>query len=209
MTSIETPSKSNQIKRKIEQDSEDELFFKYESEKKKKSIDSNEENLSTDIDSEEKQPNKMKKSPVNKNVESDKIKSPKKENKENIENKHQTPKTKESIKSTEEPVSSSPMQKQNKLKQGKLSFKPLETKEKPVSKEPSKEVLEAEARGEFKIENYLNDPEWKQLLKDEFKKPYFIDINSKIKPGYEKGINRPPKELVFNALNTTKLKNVN
>jgi len=55
------------------------------------------------------------------------------------------------------------------------------------------------------IEDFLYDPQWKQLLKDEFEKKYFVEINQKIKDGYKKDINRPPKELVFNALNSTKL----
>ena len=58
------------------------------------------------------------------------------------------------------------------------------------------------------IEDFLYDPQWKQLLKDEFEKKYFLEINQKIKDGYKKDINRPPKELVFNALNSTKLDQV-
>ena len=41
------------------------------------------------------------------------------------------------------------------------------------------------------------------------KHTFFLqEINNNIKEGYKKGINRPPKELVFNALNSTKLDKV-
>lgn len=196
MNKTETLLKSNSTKRKIEDDSEDELFFKFENEKKKKSLDS-----TTEI--KYNSPSKDSKVELNvkENESIEKLLNKDKDDKENIEIKNGPTKTLDES-------ALSPLPKQNKLKQGTLCFKPLETKSKPVPKTPSKAVLDAEARGEFNIENYLYDSEWKQLLKDEFKKPYFVEINNKIKPGYEKGINRPPKDLVFNALNTTKLKNV-
>ncbi len=78
------------------------------------------------------------------------------------------------------------------LKQSKLSFF-------KVSKQPD----------DWLIEDFLFDKEWKNLLKEEFDKKYFIEINRQIKDGYKKDINRPPKELVFNALNSTKLSEVN
>lgn len=55
----------------------------------------------------------------------------------------------------------------------------------------------------FRIENYLLDAKWKSLLRDEFKKPYFVKINEFLETQYQKGIVRPPKELVFNAFNST------
>ena len=194
MNKIESPSKRNPAKRKISEDSEDELFLKFEHEKKKKSFDSETNSVNKDLNEE-----LFSKKDGEENELIQKL--PIKDDKENIEIKNGNQSIKKSQQLTLSP-------KQNKLKQGTLCFKPLETKSLPVPKEPSKEVLDAEARGEFNIENYLYDSEWKQFLKDEFKKPYFIEINNKIKSGYEKGINRPPKELVFNALNTTKLKNV-
>jgi hypothetical protein len=63
-------------------------------------------------------------------------------------------------------------------------------------------------KDDWLIEDYLYDKEWKNLLKDEFEKGYFIEINKQIKDGYKKDINRPPKELVFNALNSTKITDV-
>jgi len=80
---------------------------------------------------------------------------------------------------------------QNNLKQTKLSF--------------FKVPKESES---WLIQDYLYDKEWKTLLEDEFNKEYFKLINEAIRPGYDKDIVRPPKELVFNALNSTKLKDI-
>ena len=60
----------------------------------------------------------------------------------------------------------------------------------------------------FQIESYLTEPGWKHLLEDEFEKPYFKEMNRFLKSGYDKDLFRPPKELVFNALNSTKLEDV-
>lgn len=57
---------------------------------------------------------------------------------------------------------------------------------------------------DWKIEDFLLDDEWKLLLKDEFEKSYFIELNKFLKPNFKKNIVRPPKELVFNAFNSTK-----
>lgn len=74
-------------------------------------------------------------------------------------------------------------------------------------KAEAKEVVHRED-GEWLIEDYLLDPEWRLLLEEEFGKKYFIGINKIIKEGYKKNILRPPKELVFNAFNSTNLNKV-
>lgn len=229
MTEVEvnTPSKSNQLKRKIEIDSDDELLLEYMNDTKKKSLEPK-----TNEDKNEGCKNDREKE--------DSTFTPKKE-KENIDTKSNCVSSKKPHLDSPKIAYQSPLLK-NKLVQAKLSFRPLEAKspnpkkEEPKSKSPvqskeepkpktpiknteepkteekeTEEPIEDELEqnnDEFRIENYLLDPEWKKMLKDEFKKPYFIEINQKIQPGYEKGINRPPKELVFNALNTTKLKNI-
>lgn len=82
---------------------------------------------------------------------------------------------------------------QNNLKQSKLSFF--------VNKVPKDD-------DDWTISDFLYDKEWKSLLTEEFEKDYFKKIHEVIKPGYKKDIVRPPKELVFNALNSTKLKDI-
>lgn len=62
--------------------------------------------------------------------------------------------------------------------------------------------------GNWNIKDFLYDKEWKNLLEDEFEQDYFKTIEDTIKPGYEKDIVRPPKELVFNALNSTKINEI-
>lgn len=61
---------------------------------------------------------------------------------------------------------------------------------------------------DFKIEEYLTEPEWKELLKDEFEKDYFKKINSILNEGYINDLVRPSKDLVFQALNLTKISQV-
>jgi uracil-DNA glycosylase len=61
---------------------------------------------------------------------------------------------------------------------------------------------------DFRIESYLYSEEWKELLKEEFKKDYFKKINTILNDGYKKNLLRPPKELVFNALNSTSLNEI-
>ena len=77
-----------------------------------------------------------------------------------------------------------------------------------VDKSETHDTIVNRPDGEWFIEDYLLDREWKSLLKEEFEKKYFIEINKIIKEGYKKNILRPPKELVFNALNSTPLKQV-
>lgn len=60
----------------------------------------------------------------------------------------------------------------------------------------------------FRIQDYLTDTEWKELLKDEFEKDYFKKINTILALAYKKSIAMPPKELVFNAFNSLPLKKV-
>ncbi|CAF0724535.1 unnamed protein product [Brachionus calyciflorus] len=60
----------------------------------------------------------------------------------------------------------------------------------------------------FRIENYLLDNEWKEILKDEFEKDYFLSINNILSLGYEKNCIRPDKELVFNVFNSTRLSDI-
>lgn len=63
-------------------------------------------------------------------------------------------------------------------------------------------------QSDFKIEDYLEDSEWKDLLKEEFDKDYFKDINRILDDGYKQDIVRPSKDLVFRALNLTKINQV-
>ena len=61
---------------------------------------------------------------------------------------------------------------------------------------------------EWSIRSYLHDDEWKTLLDAEFNKPYFATVDKVVAQGYKKNNVRPPKELVFNAFNSTSLKKV-
>ena len=61
----------------------------------------------------------------------------------------------------------------------------------------------------FKVEEFLTDPEWKTLLKDEFEKDYFKEINKLLSQAYKKNLVRPAKNQIFHAFNLTPLKNVN
>ena len=60
----------------------------------------------------------------------------------------------------------------------------------------------------FRIQDYLIDSTWKRLLQSEFQKSYFLEINEFLEKEYQKGIVRPPKELIFNAFNSTKIDEV-
>ena len=60
----------------------------------------------------------------------------------------------------------------------------------------------------FKVQDYLIDSTWKRLLQTEFQKQYFQEINQFLEKEYQKGIVRPPKELIFNAFNSTKIDDV-
>jgi hypothetical protein len=62
--------------------------------------------------------------------------------------------------------------------------------------------------GGFHIENFLQDSEWRSLVKQEFSKGYFMKINEFLEKEYQRGIVRPPKELVFNAFNSCQIRKV-
>lgn len=68
------------------------------------------------------------------------------------------------------------------------------------SKQPSGVVLN--------IEDYLTCDRWRTLLKTEFKKPYFKEINRFLQLEYSTKTIYPPKELIFNAFNLTKFRKV-
>ena len=58
------------------------------------------------------------------------------------------------------------------------------------------------------MQNYIFDNEWKEILKEEFQKKYFLELNQELNEGFKKDLVKPPKEMIFNALNLTKLDNV-
>lgn len=91
--------------------------------------------------------------------------------------------------------------------QTKLAFKTAQSPSQPKI-DPTEVLNKIKQTGEWNIEDFLLDPQWKKFLNDEFDKKYFQDINKFIKEGYKKNIVRPPKELVFNALNSTSLMNI-
>jgi len=45
--------------------------------------------------------------------------------------------------------------------------------------------------------------DWKDVLADEFRKPYYIELFKKVKREYETGIVYPPSEDIFNAFHLT------
>ena len=45
--------------------------------------------------------------------------------------------------------------------------------------------------------------DWKDILADEFKKPYYIELFQRVKKEYESGIVYPPSEDIFNAFHLT------
>lgn len=63
-------------------------------------------------------------------------------------------------------------------------------------------------QGSFRIEHFLVDQDWKELLKNEFDKDYFKKLNETLERDYTEGDVKPPKELVFNAFNLTPLNKV-
>lgn len=81
-----------------------------------------------------------------------------------------------------------------------------ESSNKPVAKED--ETLGKADDELFKVEEFLTDPEWKALLKDEFEKDYFKQINKLLSQAYKKNLARPAKNQIFHAFNLTPLKNV-
>ena len=123
----------------------------------------------------------------NNEVKKSKVGTPK--NKKKSDKSEKSEQSNEKQKKDTKPLSSV----QNNMKQTKLSFF---------------KVAPKSDNDEWLISDFLYDKEWKSLLEDEFNKDYFKTIHETIKPGYKKDIVRPPKELVFNALNSTKIKDV-
>lgn len=56
--------------------------------------------------------------------------------------------------------------------------------------------------------DYLSDREWKDVLRDEFGKDYFIALEEKLEEEYRNQIVYPPKSLIFNCLNECSLSKV-
>lgn len=56
--------------------------------------------------------------------------------------------------------------------------------------------------------SFLTDEEWLSQLKGEFHKPYFEKLQNFLEKEYSNTIVFPPRELIFNALNSTPLTNV-
>lgn len=158
-------------KRKLEADSDDELFFAYESSSKMKKTESAGRKAEGGVEKENKKP-----------VVAANVLSPK--------------------------PTGSPKPANKLMIQQKLFFSPTAAKASSEVKAtpPPKPIVRP--NGEWFIEDYLVDEQWKRWLSDEFEKPYFKEINKVLKDGYQRGIVRPPKELVFNALNSTKLDKV-
>jgi hypothetical protein len=180
----ESPSKSS-VKRKHENDSDDELFFQLENKK-----NSTKENAKSG----------EKENIIQTSLNNPKINSP-------LVHQLASPNANAAAKT-----------KQSKLIQQKINFGTNSPKVPPAQIKETNPVdvvkdvvasapLPVTGDG-WNIEDFLLDKEWKSLLKEEFSKKYFLEINNNIKEGYKKGINRPPKELVFNALNSTKIDKV-
>jgi uracil-DNA glycosylase len=55
----------------------------------------------------------------------------------------------------------------------------------------------------MKLINYLKDPSWINVLKDEFEKEYFLELEQTLTQAYEEETVYPPKEDIFTALNLT------
>lgn len=55
----------------------------------------------------------------------------------------------------------------------------------------------------MKLSQYLKDPSWSELLKEEFNTPYFKKIEETLSKAYAEEVVYPPKEDVFSALNLT------
>ena len=56
--------------------------------------------------------------------------------------------------------------------------------------------------------DFLFDKDWFKLLRDEFTKQYFININNYLKNAYENQVIYPKKEEIFRVLNLSKLNQV-
>ncbi|HEX9008013.1 MAG TPA: uracil-DNA glycosylase, partial [Patescibacteria group bacterium] len=46
------------------------------------------------------------------------------------------------------------------------------------------------------------EPSWKELLKDEFDKPYFVELTKFVKAEYQNNTVYPPPKFIFNALDS-------
>lgn len=55
----------------------------------------------------------------------------------------------------------------------------------------------------MKLSQYLTDPSWQSVLRDEFKKPYFLELEEILNKAYEEEVVYPPKKEIFTALNLT------
>lgn len=55
---------------------------------------------------------------------------------------------------------------------------------------------------------YLKDPGWLEVLKDEFQAPYFKALEEKLEKAYDSGTVYPSKENLFAAFNLTPFENV-
>lgn len=58
------------------------------------------------------------------------------------------------------------------------------------------------------VQDFLFDKDWFKLLRDEFTKQYFININNYLKNAYENQVIYPKKEEIFRVLNLSKLNQV-
>lgn len=56
---------------------------------------------------------------------------------------------------------------------------------------------------EISLENVKIEKSWKEILKDEFLKPYFLDIKKNLLIAKKQHIVYPPSNLIFNAFNLT------
>ncbi|MBC7429888.1 MAG: uracil-DNA glycosylase [Bacteriovorax sp.] len=55
----------------------------------------------------------------------------------------------------------------------------------------------------MKLQEYLTDPSWLEVLKDEFKTPYFLEMEKILSSAYKEETVYPPTKEIFTALNLT------
>ena len=60
----------------------------------------------------------------------------------------------------------------------------------------------------MKLKKYLKDPYWNELLKEEFKAPYFTKLEESLTQAYAEEVVYPPVEDIFSALNLTPFSNI-
>ena len=75
-------------------------------------------------------------------------------------------------------------------------------KKNKITKELALKIIEND------LSLFIKSGKWRDYLKEEFKKDYFINLNNSINNEYDKEVVYPPKELIFNAFNLTELENV-